>query len=57
MTNYFYDKSRLTQVQTNGVQSWNTANTANMQYAYTSLGQVERITFPTLSDGSKARRW
>ncbi|MEW4370825.1 RHS repeat domain-containing protein [Paenibacillus kandeliae] len=52
-TNYGYDKSRLTQVQTNGAQSRNTANTANVQYAYTPLGQVQRITFPTLSDGSK----
>ncbi|MEW4370831.1 RHS repeat domain-containing protein [Paenibacillus kandeliae] len=52
-TNYGYDKSRLTQVQTNGAQSRNTANTANVRYAYTPLGQVQQITFPTLSDGSK----
>ncbi|WP_411347180.1 hypothetical protein [Paenibacillus sp. WLX2291] len=52
-TNYGYDKSCLMQVQTNGVQSRNTANTANVRYTYTPLGQVQQITFPTLSDGSK----
>ncbi|WP_411342701.1 RHS repeat-associated core domain-containing protein [Paenibacillus sp. WLX1005] len=52
-TNYGYDKSRLTQVQTNDAQSRNTANTANVRYAYTPLGQVQQIIFPTLSDGSK----
>ncbi|WP_152425893.1 RHS repeat-associated core domain-containing protein [Paenibacillus shenyangensis] len=54
-TNYGYDKSRLTQVQTNGGQTRTTAKTANVQYDYTPLGQVRSITFPTLSDGTTLR--
>ncbi|ANF97948.1 hypothetical protein AR543_19275 [Paenibacillus bovis] len=54
-TNYGYDKSRLTQIQTNGGQTRTTAKTANVQYDYTPLGQVRSITFPTLSDGTTLR--
>ncbi len=52
LTNYGYDKSRLTQIQTNGAQARTTAATANVNYAYTPSGQVQQITFPTLSDGT-----
>ncbi|MFD1887611.1 RHS repeat-associated core domain-containing protein, partial [Paenibacillus wenxiniae] len=52
LTNYGYDKSRLVQIQTNGAQTRTTAATANVNYAYTPSGQVQRITFPTLSDGT-----
>ncbi len=52
LTNYGYDKSRLTQIQTNGAQARTTATTANVNYAYTPFGQVQQITFPTLSDGT-----
>ncbi|WDF51266.1 RHS repeat-associated core domain-containing protein [Paenibacillus sp. KACC 21273] len=51
-TNYCYDKLRLSQIQTNGAQTRNTANVVNVNYAYTALGKVQSITFPTLADGS-----
>ncbi|WP_322905764.1 RHS repeat-associated core domain-containing protein [Paenibacillus campi] len=50
--NYGYEKSRLTSIQTNGAADRTSAATANVRYAYTPLGQVQQITFPTLSDGS-----
>ncbi|MGV7114740.1 RHS repeat-associated core domain-containing protein [Paenibacillus kyungheensis] len=51
-TNYGYDKLRLSQIQTNGVQTRNTAKANNVNYEYTPLGMVQAITFPTLADGS-----
>ncbi|WP_411347185.1 RHS repeat-associated core domain-containing protein [Paenibacillus sp. WLX2291] len=52
VTQYGYNKSRLTQIQTDGSGTRTTVATANVQYDYTPLGQVKQITFPTLSDGS-----
>ncbi|WPP42617.1 polymorphic toxin-type HINT domain-containing protein [Paenibacillus hunanensis] len=43
LTNYGYDKSRLTQIQTNGAQARTTAATANVNYAYTPSGQVQMM--------------
>ncbi|WCT56200.1 RHS repeat-associated core domain-containing protein [Paenibacillus kyungheensis] len=51
-TNYGYDKLRLSQIQTNGAQTRNTAKANNVNYEYTPLGMVQSITFPTLADGS-----
>ncbi|WCT56191.1 hypothetical protein PQ456_01290 [Paenibacillus kyungheensis] len=51
-TNYGYDKLRLSQIQTNGAQTRNTAKANNVNYEYTPLGMVQAITFPTLADGS-----
>ncbi len=50
--NYGYEKSRLTQIQTNGAQNKTDATDSNVRYAYTPSGEVQQITFPTLSDGT-----
>ncbi|WP_322905760.1 RHS repeat-associated core domain-containing protein, partial [Paenibacillus campi] len=47
-TLYRYTKSRLTQI---GVG--NQATVDDVDYTYTPLGQVQRITFPALSDGTQ----
>ncbi len=43
LTSYGYDKSRLTQIQTNGAQARTIAATANVNYAYTPFGQVQMM--------------
>lgn len=50
--NYGYEKSHLTQIQTNGAQNKTDATDSNVRYAYTPSGEVQQITFPTLSDGT-----
>ena len=52
-TNYSYDKTRINQVQTNGSHLISNAATANAQYTYEADGKLQRITYPTLSDGSQ----
>ncbi|MBP2114943.1 RHS repeat domain-containing protein [Paenibacillus silagei] len=51
-TNYTYQQSRVTQVQTNGSAAVTGAASANAQYTYFGNDQVKSITYPTLTDGS-----
>jgi RHS repeat-associated protein len=51
-TNYSYDKTRISKVQTNGSHVVTTEDNANAQYSYNPDGKPERITYPRLSDGS-----
>lgn len=51
-TNYQYDKLRLTQVQTDGSSTRNTAASANAVYDYYALGMIKSITYPTLLDNT-----
>ncbi|NOU79772.1 RHS repeat protein [Paenibacillus sp. LMG 31459] len=51
-TNYQYDKLRLTQVQTDGSSTRNTAASANAVYDYYASGMIKSITYPTLSDNT-----
>jgi RHS repeat-associated protein len=51
--NYLYSKQHLDKVQTDGHPYYfNSAATASASYEYFPTGQVKRITYPTLADGS-----
>ncbi|WP_168735606.1 RHS repeat-associated core domain-containing protein [Cohnella fermenti] len=51
-TKYKYSGTRLDKVQTNGLTTANEADTVNARYTYYPNGQVWKITYPTLADGS-----
>ncbi|WP_019909195.1 RHS repeat domain-containing protein [Paenibacillus sp. HW567] len=51
-TNYQYDKQRINKVQTNGNQTIDGSASANVLYSYFANGQVQSITYPTLTDNS-----
>lgn len=52
-THYTYDKTRISQVQTNGSYQLSSSDTANAQYSYEPDGKLNRVTYPKLSDGSQ----
>nr|WP_245339154.1 RHS repeat-associated core domain-containing protein [Paenibacillus shirakamiensis] len=51
-TQYGYDKTRISKVQTNGASTASSADTANAFYQYEPDGKVSSITYPKLGDGS-----
>ncbi|MNU95304.1 tRNA nuclease WapA precursor [compost metagenome] len=51
-TQYGYDKTRISRVQTDGAYAASSADTVNAFYQYEPDGKVSSITYPKLSDGS-----
>ncbi|MEK4852832.1 RHS repeat-associated core domain-containing protein [Paenibacillus sp. FSL H7-0756] len=51
--NYQYSKERLDKVQTNGSSTLNSDPSVNAQYSYYTNNQIQRIVYPTLTDGSQ----
>lgn len=51
--NYQYSKERLDKVQTNGSSTLNSDPSVNAQYSYYANNQIQRIVYPTLTDGSQ----
>ncbi|QUL56314.1 RHS repeat protein [Paenibacillus tritici] len=51
--NYQYQKERLDKVQTNGSSALNSDPSVNAQYSYEANNQIQRIVYPTLTDGSQ----
>jgi len=51
-TNYSYNKTRVSTVQTNGAYQVTAANNANAKYEYEPDGKLKSITYPQLGDGS-----
>jgi len=51
-TQFKYNRLRLDKVQTNGQLAINNSNAVNVNYTYYPNGQLESITYPTLTDGS-----
>ncbi|GBF74333.1 hypothetical protein PA598K_02671 [Paenibacillus sp. 598K] len=54
-TRYKYDRTRLEMVQTNGQQTINDSDVANVKYSYFPNGQLRSITYPHLTDSSILR--
>lgn len=52
-TNYYYNKGKLTKVQTNGSQAQDASAQASASYDYYPDGKLKTVTYPTLADGSQ----
>lgn len=51
-TQYTFDKTRISKVQTNGSYQLSTADNANAQYTYEPDGKLKSVIYPKLSDSS-----